>query len=118
MKYKDILARQAAWSRATFGPGERRNGVIEHLQKEIEEFKADGSIEEACDIVVLAHDLLLRRIAEEINVSLSTKFNFDDVGGFAAEAVRNKLLKNEKRVWPNWRDFSEDQAIEHDRSHD
>ena len=31
------LKRQIAFSRATFGPGERRAGVIDHIRKELAE---------------------------------------------------------------------------------
>jgi hypothetical protein len=30
--------------------------------------------------------------------------------------IREKQSTNERRVWPNWRDMPENQAIEHDRS--
>lgn len=111
LDYPSMLARQAAVSRATFGPGERREGILQHIRKEIEEFCADGEVSEAADIVILAHDLLLRRLAAKMPDS-----NFDAIGTAAAVAVRSKLLINEQRVWPDWRGYDQNTAIEHVRS--
>lgn len=111
LDYPSMLARQAAVSRATFGPGERREGILQHIQKEIEEFRAEGDISEAADIVILAHDLLLRRLAAKMPNS-----NFDAVAIAAATAVRSKMNINEQRVWPDWRGYDQDTAIEHVRS--
>jgi hypothetical protein len=35
MDLKQHLIRQMAFSHATFGPGERRDGVIDHIRKEL-----------------------------------------------------------------------------------
>lgn len=113
INYADMLSRQMAWARATFGPGERRNGTIQHIRKEIVEFQEAGDISEAVDIVVLAHDLLTRRIQAD-----NPDLDFDEIGHLAAGAVKRKLLINEQRVWPDWRQYDQDTAIEHDRSHD
>lgn len=98
------LKRQTEFSEKTFGPGKRTEGVVNHIRKELEEILKDPQdLSEWVDVVILAFDGAWRH-------------------GFTAEQVVAALVakqdKNEKRVWPDWRNFSEDQAIEHDRSHD
>lgn len=53
------LKRQMAWSHATFGPGERTAGVIDHIRKELVEVEqGDGDASEWVDVVILALDAL------------------------------------------------------------
>ena len=61
--FEGFLARQFAFSRATFGPGERHKWVIEHIRKELEEVeKSHGESSEWVDVCLLALDGLMRRI--------------------------------------------------------
>lgn len=97
----DHLERQADWSRNTFGPGKRTGGFIDHIAKELAEIKADpDDITEWADLILLAFDGAWRH------------------GHSAADiirAVKDKQMANEARAWPDWRDRSEDEAIEHER---
>lgn len=111
------LTRQMAFSRATWGPGKRQRGIVEHLRKELIELEESGGApEEWADIVLLALDGLLR----------SNAFNNPDrpltSDGSAKAALQDILFKqskNELRVWPNWREASQNEAIEHKRgTHD
>jgi hypothetical protein len=64
MDLKQHLIRQMAWSHATFGPGERTQGVIDHIKKELVEVeRANGDSSEWVDVVILALDGLTRRLA-------------------------------------------------------
>lgn len=95
-------ARQIEWSRQTFGPALRTMGIIEHITKELAEIAADPhDLSEWVDVVILAMDGFWRH-------------------GGKAETLMPALLakqaKNMARTWPDWRNHSEDQAIEHDRS--
>ncbi len=64
MNLKQHLIRQMAFSHATFGPGERTEGVIDYIRKElIEVEEADGESSEWVDVVILALDGLTRRLA-------------------------------------------------------
>ena len=95
------LQRQRKWSKATFGPGARTKGVVEHIRKELREIEADPSdIEEWIDVVLLGLDGAWRAGAtpQQIIARLTAKQD-----------------KNEKRDWPDWRSMSQDQAIEHVR---
>lgn len=66
MDLKHHLIRQMVFSRATFGPGERREGVLDHLSKEIAEVRAsDGDHDEWVDLVILSLDGLTRRLWSE-----------------------------------------------------
>ncbi|RUU22664.1 DUF550 domain-containing protein [Mesorhizobium sp. M7A.F.Ca.AU.002.06.1.1] len=96
------LARQREWSEATFGPGPRTKGVIDHIRKELSEIEADPSdIAEWIDVTILALDGAWRagHSPEQIVAALIAK-----------------QTKNEGRDWPDWRTMSPDQAIEHVRS--
>lgn len=100
----DHLARQAAWSETTFGPGTRMTGVLDHIRKELDEIEADGDgvkSDEWFDVVILALDGAWRAgwTPQEI-----------------VDAIVAKQTKNEGRVWPDWRTADPTKAIEHDRS--
>lgn len=98
------LERQRAFSRKTFGPGNRTAGVIDHIRKELREIEADPTdIEEWIDVIILALDGAWRAGYEPAQI---------------VEAIVAKQAKNEKRRWPDWRAADPDKAIEHDRSAD
>jgi hypothetical protein len=98
------LARQAAFSLKTFGPGRRTVGVCDHIRKELAEIAAKpDDIGEWIDVVILGLDGAWR------------------CGGSPEQIINSiitKQTKNEGRVWPDWRTADPDKAIEHDRSHD
>ena len=93
------LVHQREWSEQTFGPGERAKGVVEHIRKELREIEENPSdLEEWIDVVILALDGAWRSGATP-----------DEIIG----TLVGKQAKNEKREWPDWRTFTEGQAIEH-----
>lgn len=95
------LERQRAWSTATFGPGRRTLGVIDHIRKELAEIEATPlDIEEWVDALILAFDGAWRAGWEPQQI---------------IDAIVAKQGKNELREWPDWRTASEDKAIEHVR---
>lgn len=108
------LRRQRAFSLKTFGPGERQEGVCDHIRKELVEIGHEGQkpwqeqgsaslLYEWIDVVLLALDGAWR-------------------AGFSPEqicaAIEAKQTKNEGRKWPDWRTAEPGKAIEHDRSAD
>lgn len=98
------LYRQRAFSRATFGPGARTEGVINHITKEFEEIRKEPTdLKEWIDVMLLAMDGAWRsgHSPEEI-----------------VAALKAKQDKNELRDWPDWRTMDPNKAIEHDRSKD
>ncbi len=98
------LERQRAFSERTFGPGARTKGVIDHIRKELAEIEADPTdIMEWVDVIILAFDGAWRAGWEPFDI---------------ADAILEKQIKNEQRVWPDWRTADPDKAIEHDRSRD
>lgn len=106
------LKRQIAFSRATFGPGERMKGVIDHIRKELVEVEAtspDDRAEEWVDVVILALDGLTRCLVEEV-------YDVDEAADSACKMILAKQGRNEMREWPDWRSASPDKAIEHVRS--
>jgi hypothetical protein len=105
--FEGHLAHQAMWSEATFGPGERLNGVSDHIRKELDEVgKAHRGVyrqAEWIDVVILALDGAWRS-------GMSPRQIID---GIVA-----KQRKNEGRTWPDWRTADPNKAIEHDRAKD
>ena len=98
----EFVNKQHNFSQKTFGSGQRVAGVLDHIAKEVNEVRAEpGDIFEWCDIVILAIDGMLRQ-----------GFDADDI----AQALSEKLEKNIRRQWPDWRTIPEGSAIEHIRS--
>lgn len=106
------LIRQMAFSHATYGPGERTKGVVEHIRKElIEILDANGEASEWVDVVILALDGLTRRLAY-VN---GDRRDPQEVADIACSMIVGKQSRNEARDWPDWRTQSQDRAIEHVR---
>lgn len=98
------LARQAAFSAKTFGPGSRIKGVSDHIRKELDEVVASGGdLKEWIDVAILALDGCWRSGATPVEI---------------VAALVAKQTKNERRTWPDWRKADPDKAIEHDRTGD
>lgn len=95
----DLLERQKAFSSRAFGPGARTNGIVEHIRKELVEIEeSPQDLYEWIDVALLSLDGAWRsgHTPEQV-----------------ADALLNKLSINENRVWPDWRNYSQDDAIEH-----
>lgn len=109
MDLEQHLKRQIAWSRATFGPSERRAGVIDHIRKELVEVEeAHGEAAEWVDVVILALDGLTRRL-------IYAGADIEVAARQACRMIEGKQGRNEMRTWPDWRNAPEDKAIEHVR---
>jgi Protein of unknown function (DUF550) len=96
------LCRQRRFSEKTFGPGDRAQGVIDHIRKELIEIETDPrDLKEWIDVVTLALDGAWR-------------------AGYSPEQIIHQLdatlVRNENRKWPDWRTMPKDKAIEHDRT--
>lgn len=104
---ENYLLVQKIWSERTFGPGDRRMGVIKHIRKELNEVKKaeDGSTDllmEWVDILILAFDGARR-------------------SGFSPEMiiqglVLKDLINQKTKAWPDWRKMGKDEPIEHIRN--
>lgn len=93
------LARQREWSTATFGPGSRLGGVLDHIRKELDEIAENPTdVTEWVDVIILAFDGAWRAGHEPQQI---------------IDAIKAKQAKNEAREWPDWRYCSPDVAIEH-----
>ncbi len=93
------IADFAAWNLATFGPGPRTQGTIDHIRKELVEIERDPTDPaEWVDIILLGLNGLVRldRSPNEI-ISL----------------IRSKHTVNGTRQWPDWRETDPHKAIEH-----
>lgn len=96
------LHRQRDFSLKTFGPGNRTQGVLDHIRKELKEIEAAPyDLEEWVDLILLAMDGAWRAGFEPSEIAF---------------AIQAKQTKNEGRVWPDWRTAEPGKAIEHVRS--
>ena len=101
--FRRHLQRQRDWSAKTFGPGERSQGVVDHIRKELNEIEAAPfDLTEWIDVVILALDGAWRagHSPDEIIAALVAK-----------------QAKNEGRKWPDWRTAAPGKAIEHIEEH-
>lgn len=98
------LTRLRDWSNDTFGPGPRLTSGLTHIRKELKEIEENpADITEWADAVIL---------------TLSTAMRQGHTPHDLITAILQKMDTNENRVWPDWRQFADDQVIEHDRTHD
>lgn len=119
------LTRQFVFSRATFGPGPRTEGVLQHIEKEIVEVRKElelfnsqdtgspgygGIALEQVDLVILSLDGLLRSISK-----MYPLLQANDIADLAWRMVVAKQSKNEMRNWPDWRQSDQNKPIEHER---
>lgn len=112
MDLKHHLMRQMAFSHATYGPGVRTAGVIDHIKKELVEVeKGNGEAAEWVDVVILALDGLTRQLA----YCGGDRANPNTVAEIACNMIEGKQSRNESRNWPDWRSAKPGQAIEHVR---
>lgn len=97
-----MLEAQREWSSATFGPGDRFDGVMDHISKELEEVRENpGAVGEWIDVAILALDGAWRQGHDPQTI---------------AEALLLKYERNRQRTWPDWRTADPNIAIEHDRT--
>lgn len=99
-----FMRRQIEWSTATFGPGERSMGLVDHVWRELREVMRaqtpEDELTEWVDVVLLALDAAWR-----------LGFTPEDV----CRAMLAKAEKNRARRWPDWRTADLWRAIEHVR---
>lgn len=89
----------AEWARETFGPGERVQGVLAHIRKELLEIEAEPhDLSEWVDVILLALDGASRQ---------------GYTGAEIIEAWHAKVEKNHARNWPDWRTQDPNGPIEH-----
>ncbi len=95
----DHLERQRTFSICTFGPGDRLNGVMEHIRQELLEIEAAPSdIMEWADLILLAFDGAWRQ-----------GFEPEDI----CAAIATKQAINERRNWPDWQTADPNKPIKH-----
>ena len=96
------LRHQIRFSETTFGPGQRTQGILDHIRQELGEIEAAPTdLEEWIDIVILALDGAWRAGHSPREI---------------AAALAKKQAKNEARTWPDWRTVDTSKAIRHIRT--
>jgi hypothetical protein len=112
---EDIDA-QVHWSRRTFGPGKREQGIIDHIKKELKEIEQaeteEEKFEEWIDIIILGIDGAWRAVGDGYGSFKGLKI----IKGYLAKMDKNM----NKRKWPDWRTAPDPQGqpIEHVRNTD
>jgi len=99
------LERQFKWQRETFGNVQRVEGVFNHLEKEIIEFRL-SDCQDPMELIDMIY--LLFNIMAYLGVT----------GQGAAHLWITKQNTNEGRKWPDWRTADPTKAIEHIRDGD
>lgn len=106
------IRRQMSFSKQTFGPGERTEGVSDHIKKELREILDDPDdgkrSAEWIDVTLLALDGTWRALEAE-------GMNPDLIPNYICAAIKMKQEANERRDWPDWRTADPNKAIEHIR---
>lgn len=129
MDLKQHLIRQMVFSRATFGPSSRSEGVLDHIEREMKELRdeiakpRDDSSQpcwaalEWVHLVILSLDGLTRELWAHGFYARPLDGNYketaDKVAEFAVELIMQKQARNERREWPDWRTADPKKAIEH-----
>lgn len=117
MTMLEYVARHIAFSRGAFGPGERNEGITDHIQKELKEIEREdtplGKMQEWTDCAILSLDGMWR-CAEAAFPGLSN----EALAAIVCSELALKQEKNINRKWPDWRTAEPGKAIEHDRSYD
>lgn len=102
MNLKKYIELQHKWSQETFGPGVRDEGISNHIIKELHEIaESPGDLMEWIDVIILAIDGALRN-----------GHSPEDI----CQAMADKQKINFSRQWPDWREFTNGEPIEHIRS--
>ena len=104
------LYRARAFSIGTFGPGARTEGVLNHMQKEMQEVR---------DAVALHNEPhgkhALREWIDLMILSMDGALRCCDSPEEVVEELLYKHDKNEHRSWPDWHTADPNKAIEHVR---
>ncbi len=99
--FSEHLQRQREWSEKTFGPDYHPSKIVKHIRKELDEvLAATHDLVEWIDVILIAFDGAWR-----------AGYSPDQI----IEALVEKQEKNEGRTWPDWRESSEDEPMEHVR---
>jgi len=116
MDLEQHLLRQMAFSHATYGPGARTGGLIDHIRKELDEVRdSGGSSDEWVDVVILALDGMTRQL---MFCNGERNINPREVAQIVCRMIEGKQSRNEARTWPDWRTADQNRAIEHVREGD
>lgn len=98
------LEDQKAWSKKAFGPDDRKEGIIDHIKKELIEIQtADNMGEE------------LREWVDVIILALDGAWRCGYMPWQVAAMLKEKQDINAQREWPNWKKADQKKAIEHIR---
>lgn len=127
MDLKHHLRRQIAFSKATYGPGERRQMAIDHIKKELDEVSQDGDPREWVDLVLLSLDGLWRSLAFDGDQRTSDhvyvlrhnekemRATWNSLPELVCLLIEEKQCENEERNWPDWRTSDPNKALDRDR---
>lgn len=105
MELERYLYKQMLFSMRAFGPGDRTEGVLDHMEKEAQEIRdavatGEPALPELVDQIILAFDGAWRSGATPEDI---------------VHALEHKQEVNQNRQWPDWRTADVGKAIEHIR---
>lgn len=106
----DTLATVGAWQSATFGDGNRWDGILAHMRSEMVEISQTRGEEpsEWVDMWMLSCDGLRRCL-----LARHPHLDSDEIAELMATEIISKYRTNAARTWPDWRTADQSQPIEH-----
>lgn len=94
------------FSKKTFGPGKRTEGISDRIRQELTEIGSDpDDVEEWIDVISLGLDGAWRCLQGRVPEHL--------IGSLVAAALEGKQKRNEALDWPDWRTCNPNSAINH-----
>lgn len=118
----DLVAhiyRQRGFSRATYGPGPRTEGVTAHIGKELVEIRKaaeDYANSVGRDAKARTREELKYEWIDVLLLGLDGAWRAGFTPEEIVEALAEKQSRNELRDWPDWRTADPNKPIEHVRT--
>lgn len=114
INFSSYLKKLIEFSKKTFGPGDRTDGIIDHIEKELVEIRqAPLDVEEWIDVVLLSLDGAWRCASMSY-----PKAKPEELADKVISMLMHKTKKNELRSWPDWRTIDPGKAILHIKDDD
>ena len=118
MNLEQLITHQILFSLKTFGPGLRQEGLLRHIEKEMNEVRSadEHAVDEWADIILLAIDGAWRSWNQIDDIESAPLDYAVFIAQGVSKAIELKLLENQyRRQWPELGTVPEDAPTEHIR---
>lgn len=108
----DTLTRIVRWQWQTFGQADRRQGIIDHIKKELVEVQNfTNDPEEWVDLWFMATHGLWQTLSQ-----MYPGYGSEQLAQLMLQGIEAKASKNEARNWPDRASQDPNKAVEHIRT--